>query len=95
MTKKPSIRGRIWQGARILRQFTRNDLVAVAEASINTVRVYLRALVKAGLLRQRGGAYQMVKNTGPKAPRLCFLRGGKSGLTGVYDPNEDKRYELA
>lgn len=95
MTRNPSVRGRVWQGVRILRQFSRDELTAVAEASRNTVRVYLCALVKAGILRRRGGHYQMVRDLGPKPPQLCFRSAGKSGLTGLYDPNEERRYELA
>lgn len=81
-------RNRMWQCMRRLRQFTAADVEAVAEASRDNVRKYLRALARAGYLAQLkpasgqpGGhaVWHLARNTGPIAPRAA--KGG------VYDAN--------
>ena len=92
---KYPVRHRMWQSMRILRVFDRHEVASTATASVNTVRVYLSALQKAGFLRQQGDKYQLVRNTGPKAPTPCYAGSGKRGLYGVTDPNTNVTYELA
>lgn len=74
---------------RMLRRFTLADLIATAEIGRNHVEQYVRALVAANYVRivqaKRQGVaggdavYQLVRDTGPHAPRL-----GKGAL---LDPN--------
>lgn len=83
-------RDRIWQSMRILRQFRLPDLVATSEAGENNCLKYTRALCAAGIVRVvqpkasgiKGGhiAFSLVRDLGPKAPRLR-----SDGTT--YDPN--------
>lgn len=90
--RSPSVleaRGKIWNSMRILRTFTRPDLVATAEASPDNVKKYVSGLREAGYLALAGqhqsgqaGSYQqfrLVRNTGPVAPRLS--------AAGLYDAN--------
>mgnify|MGYP006146733455 CR=1 FL=1 len=93
--QNPSVRQRMWQSMRILRAFDRHEVATTAEASVNTVRVYLGALLKAGFLRQRGDKYQLVRNTGPKPPAPNYEGRGKRGLRGVTDLNTGATHELA
>ena len=88
--RQPKARDRAWQSMRILRQFTSADLVATAEIGTDNARCYIRGLRRAGYLivtrkKQEGKksgheVYRLVRNTGPKAPRLQ-----SDGNT--YDPN--------
>lgn len=88
--RQPVARDRIWQSMRVLRRFTQPELEATAEAGRDNVRKYVRGLVYAGYLRidkpkqegRKGGhpIYQLVRDTGPRAPRLQ-----SDGST--WDPN--------
>ena len=83
-------RDRIWQSMRILRHFRLPDLVATSEAGENNCLKYTRGLCAAGIVRVvqpkasglKGGhiAFSLVRDLGPKAPRLRA-----DGTT--YDPN--------
>lgn len=94
--RTPRARDRAWQSMRILRQFSVPDLVATAEIGRDNAHKYVRGLRRAGYLRvvreKREGvtggheAYMLVRDTGPKAPRLQT-----DGNT--YDPNEHQVYE--
>lgn len=90
----PSVRRRMWQSMRILKAFSRDEVACTAEASVNTVRVYLSSLVKAGFLRQRGDKFQLVRNTGPRPPVPNYKGSGKKGLHGVTDLNTGVTHEL-
>lgn len=82
-------RTRLWRSMRALRRFTVADLEATSEATANHARKYVKKLLVAGYLRvveaKREGVagghpvYQLLRNTGPEAPRM-----GKGGL---LDPN--------
>lgn len=86
----------IWQTMRKLRRFTSADLVAVAEANRDNVRKYVAALAEAQYLRcveprrygPAGGhaVWQLVRNTGPVAPRVS--------TDGLYDYNLADPYEV-
>ncbi|WP_421173801.1 hypothetical protein [Aeromonas enteropelogenes] len=96
--QNPSVRHRMWQSMRILRTFDRDEVASTAEASVNTVRIYLGALVKAGFVKQQGmgveATYQLTRNTGPKPPHPLYKRRGKYGLYGVTDLNTGVDHEL-
>ena len=93
--RQPKARDRAWQSMRILRTFTQPDLAATAEIGMANVKKYVNGLVKSGYLRvvrerdsgRKGGhaVYRLVRDTGPKAPRLQ-----SDGNT--YDPNEHQVY---
>ena len=90
-----SVRFRMWQSMRILKVFDRNEVAVTAEASVNTVRVYLGSLVKTGYLRQQGDKYQLVRNSGPRPPTPKYKELGKRGLRGVTDLNTGVTHVLA
>lgn len=90
----------IWRTLRILKNCNAHQIVASGstpdtELKISNVRQYLRALYQAGYLKTMStrhpralASYQLIKNTGPKAPKI--MRGKKiyDGNLGiiVYDP---------
>lgn len=90
--KPPSVSETIWRTIRILKTFNANQIIASGSTpelvlNIASVRQYLRHLHSARYLqvRQAGKAkqlaiYQLIHNTGPKAPEV--QRGKK-----VYDCN--------
>ena len=75
---------------RSLRQFTVPQLVATAESGADNARKYIKGLIHSGYVvvarpkdnGRKGGheVYNLVRNTGPKAPRMQ-----SDGRT--YDPN--------
>lgn len=93
--RQPVARDRAWQSMRILRTFTQADLVATAEISRQNAKKYVSGLVRSGYLmitkQNESGktgsftSYRLVRNTGPKAPRLQ-----SDGNT--WDPNEHRTY---
>lgn len=82
-------RSRVWTSMRIMRRFTIAELVGTAEVSRNHAEKYVKALVAERYVRivqaKRQGVaggdavYQLVRDTGPHAPRI-----GKGAL---LDPN--------
>lgn len=82
---------RAWQSMRIMRSFTCPDISTTAELQIRTVRIYMRALRRAGfvrLARRRAqtspgsfDVWALVRDSGPQAP--IARRDG----SGVYDRN--------
>lgn len=87
---------RVWQSMRIMRQFSRSDLVATAEAGVTGVERYVRALLGAGYVRLvqarvsgRPGSrdrFALVRDSGPLAP--IARRDG----SGVFDPNTQQAW---
>jgi len=83
-----SARYKLWTSMRILRRFTVSDLAATAEVSRQTAVVYLHPLCRAGYVRRIGvrgsrrpSGYQLMRDTGPAAPRDWRLRHK------IYDVN--------
>lgn len=83
-------REQMWRTMRILGSFTTQDLAVSAtteECTVNvgSAREFLKYLAKAGYIvqRQRGGAWRLVKNTGPRPPVI-------QKLPQVFDPNTGK-----
>ena len=91
----PRARDRAWQSMRILRLFTLPDLAATAEMGVDNARKYITGLRRSGYLtiaraKQEGRkngheVYRLVRDTGPRAPRLQ-----SDGRT--YDPNQHQIY---
>lgn len=81
---------RAWASMRILRRFTARDICTTAEISIDYVRRYLMALKANGYTRQVARedgyyVYQLVRNTGPKAPTL-------TKVIVLRDPNTGEEF---
>jgi len=85
--------GNMWRAMRQLRQFSPLDVATLAnaggvEVSIEKARTYCRRLLGAGYLRvldravpgRREAFYQLIRNTGPKAPV-------PQRITVLHDPN--------
>lgn len=80
---------RLWKSMGVLMQFTSAELVATSDTGVSHTGKYLRKLVAAGYLRVvtakaqgvPGGhtVYQLIRNTGPHAPRFS--------KDGLIDPN--------
>lgn len=91
---KDRARQRIWLSMRVLRQFTTADLVITAQVVIRNAQQYVAGLKTAGYLRElpntHGRAvhrrYQLIKNTGPNAPRVTE--------EGVTDTNTWEAFDL-
>jgi predicted ArsR family transcriptional regulator len=87
---------RMWKVMRAMRSFTAEDLVQLAEVSLNFAHRYCRVLKSIGYLREekeiregRGRpkkVYKLIKNTGAKA--LKISRRGTE--TKVVDPNRQE-----
>ncbi|MCS4534278.1 hypothetical protein [Neisseria montereyensis] len=81
----------LWRTIKIIKQFSNEELYQhvnmTQSISRKTVSQYTAALTKAGYLVNVGTGkhkrYQLVKNTGAKAPRLL-------DVTEMYDPNLDQ-----
>ncbi len=94
--RQPCARDRAWQSMRILVRFTLPDLMTTADIGQYNARKYVTglrrskylAIAKARNEGRKGGheVYRLIRNTGPKAPRLQT-----DGRT--YDPNEHKVHD--
>jgi hypothetical protein len=93
-----SARARVWKAMRIMRTFTRSDLMAVAEATRDNLDRYIPALERAEyLIRARDKLngvpaghiiYRLVRDTGPSHP-IPWVDGR------VFDQNERKIFGTA
>lgn len=72
-------RTRMWTAMRIGRRFTAQDVAAAAEAPLRSTRKYINALIRVGYVRMVKATtgsvgdysiYQLLKDTGPLAPRI-------------------------
>lgn len=92
VVKQPEGRLQAWQSMRIMRRFTRDDLLTTADVGKSNLEKYLKALIHVDIVRVavprvsgRPGSrdvLQLIVNTGPKPPVPW-----KNGQ--VYDPNTD------
>lgn len=88
-------RAKLWQAARILREFTCEELAAVVEQpNVQSVRNYVCLLARVGYLRTtKAGSnaqprrYRLVRNSGPLVPH--FMRNHRI----VYDPNTGEEFD--
>ncbi|OJY35787.1 MAG: hypothetical protein BGP11_16050 [Rhodobacterales bacterium 65-51] len=83
----------LWTGARGLKKFSPTDLAAHCRADLRVddreASSYCQALLRAGYLvvlrtaipGQREATYQLVRNSGPRAPR-------EKRVAAVWDPND-------
>lgn len=104
--RKPSARDQAWKTIRRLEKFTLDDVIEVGEIGgrdpHSNLGVYIRALQKAGYLRELrnrapGSAptsnghkrYLLIRDSGPQAPRLSRKRGD------LFDPNTEETHPIA
>lgn len=83
-------RSQAWQAMRIMRRFTRADLLTVAQVGKDNLRKYVQALIEVGIVKVatervngRPGSretLQLVQDLGPKSP-VMWTNGE------VFDPN--------
>lgn len=87
---------RVWTSMRVMRRFSRGELMTTAEAGQRTVEGYVRALRDAGYLRLararvngRPGSsdiWALARDSGPLAPIV------RQDGSGVYDPNTQQTW---
>jgi hypothetical protein len=70
---------KIWRTVRLLRRFTRGDLVTLTGASEDSVRDYTRLLKREGFIRPlnskaRPITWSLAKDPGPQRPRIPYER---------------------
>jgi hypothetical protein len=89
-------RAKAWTSMRVLVLFDPVQLAITAEAEVANVLVYIKRLRRAGYLRlaqknsapqRRRARYQLIRDTGPKAP---IARKGHD----VYDQNTGTLYRV-
>lgn len=83
-------REKIWKAVRMKREFSVDEIAALAAVSCDVVSRYVYQLFQAGYVRQgamrkeadgrKRRLWRLAKNTGPKAPVPCRC---------IYDPNID------
>lgn len=85
---------KLWAAARILRSFTADELVAVAEyPNKPSAQAYLNKLRHAGYFRTARGidghtVWTLIRNSGPATPAIIRNR------TAVWDFNLDQEFSL-
>ena len=99
VSDKPTPEGNMWRAMRGLSQFSPTDVAAHAnaggiEVTVDRARSYCRQLMAAGFLRvrvqaapgRREALYQLIENTGPRAPRSTRLQGLLDPNTNAFHP---------
>jgi len=88
---------------RIMRSFTLDKLSAATESSRHEAGIYVHLLRRSGFVkfqgarRRTGTRFILVRDSGPKQPKVLYRRDDTTGRTlkvGVYDRNTDKGYGL-
>lgn len=90
---KPTLQERVWRAMRQLRSFDLPQLIATTETTSETTRGYVHALRRSGYVVLRNKLFVLVRNTGPKPPRVLkdYMASNKRPL-GVEDRNTGERY---
>jgi hypothetical protein len=88
-------RERLWRAVRQLRSFDLGQLVTATETKLDTARLYIHALRRAGYFARRAGKFVLVRDSGPKPPVVLrdAMISTKRPL-GVEDPNTGKRFGI-
>ena len=78
---------------RQLRSFDLPQLITATETTSETTRAYVHALRRSGYLVVRNKLFVLVRNTGPKPPRVLkdYMTSNKRRL-GVEDRNTGERF---
>lgn len=102
-TNRPRMHERLWRAMRIMRSFTLDQLTAATESSRHETGIYVHLLRRSGFVnfqgarRRTGTRFLLVRDSGPKQPKVLYRRDDATGRTlkvGVYDRNTDKGYGL-
>lgn len=92
--KPGSPKQKMWQSMRIMRFFTPSDVAQTAEVSLAYAKAFIGTLKRAGYIKRQAGSsgefapHQLLKNTGPHAPRHWVKE------RQVYDLNRGVTHEL-
>lgn len=92
--KPGSPKQKMWQSMRIMRFFTPSDIAQTAEVSVSYAMAFINTLKRAGYIKRQVGSvgqfatHQLLKNTGPNAPRHWVKE------RQVYDLNREVTYGL-
>jgi hypothetical protein len=89
-----SSRVRLWRAMRHLRCFDMRQLMLATETRRSSAWLYVGALRRAGYLARHGTRLHMIRDTGPKPPRLLYIVLPCRTLVGVKDLNTGERYGL-
>lgn len=104
ITKPRAGRAAMWRAMRVLKRFDLVELRIVAEVSEASVKTYVSALLRAGLLRRevrgcaatsRRSVYAIIGNPGPLSPIVKQQREGGRIITSVTDPNTGHSHEIS
>lgn len=102
--RRHSHRAAMWRVMRVLKRFDLVQLCMAAEVSEAAARVYVSALLRAGILRRmaRGHAasgqrslYALTGTFGPLTPVIRQRRAGGRTTTTVIDPNTGTTREIS
>jgi hypothetical protein len=81
---RTTIRGRLWRAMRQLRRFDVRQLRIATATDYGSARQYVVGLLRTGYLVQRKDSLIIVRDSGPKSPRIR-MKDGK--LIGAEDLN--------
>lgn len=97
-------RQRIWSAIRVLKRFDRKHAEMTSEQNRRSVEDYLNCLLRAGYIRRLHPAnsvvgtlaeYQVVRNTGRKAPIVRHGRREDIRFREVFDPNTGAVHDIS
>ena len=104
VSPKRSGRAAMWRAIRVLKRFDLVQLCMTAEVTESSAKVYVSALLRAGLLVRevRGKAatgqrslYALVGRSGPQPPVVSQRREQGRTIAIVTDPNTGKAHEIS
>lgn len=87
-----SNRERLWRAMRQLRGFDARQLQMVTETAEDTVQTFVNGLRRTGYLVKRGRRLMLIRDTGPRPPKLRTTGRPFFHLIGVEDRNTGARY---
>jgi hypothetical protein len=103
-TKARGGRAAMWRAIRVKKRFDLVELVVMAEVSMASAKVYVSALLRAGILRREvlGSAatgkrsiYALTGKFGPVPPVVSIRRENGRPITVVTDPNTGMAREIS
>ncbi len=97
-------RYKIWQSMRVQKTFTVAELMATSGAKLDNTKLYVKALRRTEFLRvvrprqsgRKGGdaVYRLIRNTGPKPPRVRENKTVYDANTGAVHEREDDMFDI-
>lgn len=101
---RPSAVQRLWTTIRVLKRFDVPTVIMTAECSRGVADNYLRALCRAGYVRQvsadrastgEWASYVLIRRSGLKAPIVRRARSGGRGQCELVDRNDGSRHDIS